>query len=310
MEFRWIGISLFLTALLHFTVEEIKNDDDDKVTSRCTVRTYEQNTCRVKWVYEGKDVDEQLQTVGTQHLLCYTDVTFETNHFTYTSGHNSLQCEVSTANNKQLFPFRPQPSGRKPVEYNHDRESRTTTTTPEQPTSAPRPTGNRETAETTPTPETKEASDDCRCCSGLDFFMLALRVSELVLVSLLTVLLFRAGGNQRPPDENKQRADPYLKKKTLHTIVGVVLVWTSSCWLCVCLNWSWSLCSLFFSSELEGTRDLQDKSRCVTINVTTQCTMKMLESLQLHPDLPLSSTSGGEKHLRHKRIKELETEQE
>ncbi|XP_074540846.1 uncharacterized protein LOC141801627 [Halichoeres trimaculatus] len=167
---------------------------------------------RLKWVYEGKDVEKQHQNVRTTVGPCYADVSAPTHHLIYKPGHNSLQCEVSEGDNKQLFPFRLQLSGE---DKNHEKPtqqpSRTTTETPEQPTSAPRPTGNRERAETTPTPETKEASDgkDCRCCSGLDFFMLALRVSELVLVSLLTVLLFRAGGNQRPPGEIKVRFDQH-----------------------------------------------------------------------------------------------------
>nr|XP_029131944.1 uncharacterized protein LOC114918631 [Labrus bergylta] len=42
---------------------------------------------------------------------------------------------------------------------------------------------------------------DCTSCSVLDLVMLALRVAELLLITVITVLLFRARGNQRPPDD-------------------------------------------------------------------------------------------------------------
>ncbi|CAJ1077890.1 uncharacterized protein LOC117824306 [Xyrichtys novacula] len=38
-------------------------------------------------------------------------------------------------------------------------------------------------------------------CSSLDWIMLSLRVSELVLITVITVLLFRASGNHRPPND-------------------------------------------------------------------------------------------------------------
>ncbi|XP_074540845.1 uncharacterized protein LOC141801626 [Halichoeres trimaculatus] len=93
MEFRWIQISLFLTALLHFTVTETKRDED-RVTLRCFVRTYEQFTLKVKWVLEG---------------------------------HNSLQCEVSVNNNKQSFPFKLQSSGDKPGKDNNRAKTKSAT---------------------------------------------------------------------------------------------------------------------------------------------------------------------------------------
>ncbi|XP_074541514.1 uncharacterized protein LOC141802024 isoform X2 [Halichoeres trimaculatus] len=171
----------------------------DEVIVRCSLLIHEHHTLSVKWLHEGKDVDRQARTVS--QCLCHSDVTFQTNQLIYQSRNNSLQCEVTEENNKQLFPLRLQPSG-------GDGDERKSTPRAELPkTTTPGSAENRATAETMLTSELSEASDarDCRCCSGLDFFMLALRVSELVLVSLLTVLLFRAGGNQRPPGEIKVR---------------------------------------------------------------------------------------------------------
>ncbi|KAI3364556.1 hypothetical protein L3Q82_011338 [Scortum barcoo] len=39
-------------------------------------------------------------------------------------------------------------------------------------------------------------------CSALNYIMLVMRVAELVLITVITVLLIRAAGKQRPPDDN------------------------------------------------------------------------------------------------------------
>nr|XP_029138725.1 uncharacterized protein LOC114922130 isoform X2 [Labrus bergylta] len=57
------------------------------------------------------------------------------------------------------------------------------------------------TRPTRPPPPTTAAAGDCTGCSDLDLVMLALRVAELLLITVITVLLFRARGNQRPPDD-------------------------------------------------------------------------------------------------------------
>ncbi|XP_044025077.1 uncharacterized protein LOC122863056 isoform X8 [Siniperca chuatsi] len=42
----------------------------------------------------------------------------------------------------------------------------------------------------------------CTDCSALSYIMLVMRVAELLLITAITVLLIRARGNQRPPDDN------------------------------------------------------------------------------------------------------------
>ncbi|XP_034555653.1 uncharacterized protein LOC117824306 [Notolabrus celidotus] len=160
--------ALVYLSLLNMT----ETKDGDQVTLCCSVRTYEQCTLGVKWLFEGRDVDVRHQSVVTSKRVCSTDVTIKTYHHMYKSKPDSLQCEVTAGNKVRLFPFRLQPSGEKP--------------------------GDGLTAETTP---------GVRGCSGLDFIMLSLRVVELVLITLLTVLLFRARGNQRPPDDITVRYD-------------------------------------------------------------------------------------------------------
>ncbi|XP_030260614.1 uncharacterized protein LOC115573786 [Sparus aurata] len=44
-------------------------------------------------------------------------------------------------------------------------------------------------------------------CSVVDYIMLVLRVAELVLITVITVLLIRAPGNQRPSDDNTVHHD-------------------------------------------------------------------------------------------------------
>uniref|UniRef100_UPI0037E8F3C7 uncharacterized protein n=1 Tax=Semicossyphus pulcher TaxID=241346 RepID=UPI0037E8F3C7 len=47
----------------------------------------------------------------------------------------------------------------------------------------------------------------CRDRSGLDIIMLVLRVAELLLITVVTVLLFRARGNQGARDDDKVHHD-------------------------------------------------------------------------------------------------------
>ncbi|XP_030261821.1 uncharacterized protein LOC115574434 isoform X1 [Sparus aurata] len=56
----------------------------------------------------------------------------------------------------------------------------------------------------TDAPMEQQARTDC---SVVDYIMLVLRVAELVLITVITVLLIRAPGNQRPPDEDTVHQD-------------------------------------------------------------------------------------------------------
>ncbi|XP_027128165.1 uncharacterized protein LOC113744077 isoform X4 [Larimichthys crocea] len=64
-------------------------------------------------------------------------------------------------------------------------------------------------AATTMEATTMEAtSQEARAdCSVLDYIMLVMRVAELLLITVITVLLIRARGNQRPPEDNTVNTD-------------------------------------------------------------------------------------------------------
>ncbi|XP_041660855.1 uncharacterized protein LOC121521166 [Cheilinus undulatus] len=73
------------------------------------------NQCihKVKWLYKHTDVKQM-----TTQTHCFTDLTLEPHH-----NIDSLQCEVTGDNNRQLFPFRPPSSGDKPDNGNGNTKS-------------------------------------------------------------------------------------------------------------------------------------------------------------------------------------------
>ncbi|XP_067428771.1 uncharacterized protein [Thunnus thynnus] len=153
------------------TMTEYKNNNE--VTLNCSVST--RGRCRhtVKWLYQGKDVDKDNKDLKTSQSSCSVTVSFLTSHFICTSNHEFLKCEVTDLYNRkvQLYNISPQLSCEKPG-----------------------------VAETTTEPETTSTTQED--CSALSYIMLVMRVAELLLITVITVLLFRARGNQRPPDDN------------------------------------------------------------------------------------------------------------
>ncbi|XP_044025087.1 uncharacterized protein LOC122863063 isoform X3 [Siniperca chuatsi] len=152
-----------------------EHKDPDKVKLYCSVSTHERCGHTVKWLYAGKDVAKDNKDLVTSQSLCRASVSFLTSHYSHTSRSNFITCEVTDGNKEQLFPFRLRPSGEKPG------EDTTTATT-----------------ESTTTTENSRKAD----CSALNYIMLVMRVAELLLITAITVLLIRARGNQRPPDDN------------------------------------------------------------------------------------------------------------
>ncbi|XP_044185653.1 uncharacterized protein LOC122965566 isoform X2 [Thunnus albacares] len=140
----------------------------------CSVSTREQCRHTVKWVFKGKDVNKDNKDLKTSQSTCSATVSFLTSHFICTSNHELLKCKVTDLYNGkvQLYNFSPQLSCEKPG-----------------------------VAETTTEPETTTSTTQ-EDCSALSYIMLVMRVAELLLITVITVLLFRARGNQRPPDDN------------------------------------------------------------------------------------------------------------
>ncbi|XP_044025149.1 uncharacterized protein LOC122863086 [Siniperca chuatsi] len=92
-----------------------EHEDDEKVTLKCSVSTYEPCGHTVKWQFEGNQND--FTDMKRSQKSCSATVTFTTSHFNQKSKHHELfKCNVTDGYTKkvQLFPFSPQPSGEKP----------------------------------------------------------------------------------------------------------------------------------------------------------------------------------------------------
>ncbi|XP_044185643.1 uncharacterized protein LOC122965561 isoform X2 [Thunnus albacares] len=157
------------------SMTEHKNNNE--VTLNCSVLTYDECRHTVKWLYKGKNLDTNTRTMQASQSTCSATLSLLTSHFIYTSNYKFLKCEVTDLYNGkvQLYNFSPQLSCEKPGVAETTTEPETTTST------------------------TQEVRTDC---SALSYIMLVMRVAELLLITVITVLLFRARGNQRPPDDN------------------------------------------------------------------------------------------------------------
>ncbi|XP_068565162.1 uncharacterized protein [Cebidichthys violaceus] len=158
-----------LVYLSVVTMTEQKNNDE--VTLRCSVSTYEECDRTVKWLLQGQDNRD----MTTSQSLCSATASFSTSHFIPKKS-EFLKCQVTDYNSGEvkLFSFSPpQSSG----------EDATTGSTPRAATTKP------------------------EGWSVLDYMMLVLRVAEVLLMTVIVVLLIRARGNQRPPDHNTVHGD-------------------------------------------------------------------------------------------------------
>ncbi|XP_027128008.1 uncharacterized protein LOC109137507 isoform X2 [Larimichthys crocea] len=160
-----------LVALYPVTMTEHENNDE--VTLSCSMQWCYH---RVEWLYEGKVKDKE-----TSQHRCSVNLTYKKQE---SKKYKSLNCEVKdlTTGRVQQFPFSRQTSG-------------DATTTMAATTMA----ATTMEAATTMVATSQEARADC---SVLDYIMLVMRVAELLLITVITVLLIRARGNQRPPEDN------------------------------------------------------------------------------------------------------------
>ncbi|KAG7236931.1 hypothetical protein INR49_000008 [Caranx melampygus] len=100
-ELRWIFL------LLHFTVTEQKvgDDDDDEVTLKCSVRSYDGHCGHsVQWLFDDEDKNKE-----TSQFSCSDSVKIQTSEFNQKM--KSLRCKVTDHHgNKKLFEFKTQKS--------------------------------------------------------------------------------------------------------------------------------------------------------------------------------------------------------
>ncbi|CAJ1077891.1 uncharacterized protein LOC117824306 [Xyrichtys novacula] len=187
---------------------ELKNGD--KVTLRCSVWTHKDLIPGVKWVFEGKVVDKDHHGVNTSQRLCCSDVTLRPDHHMYRSRYESLQCEVTDRDNKQLFPFRLVPSDKE-----QDKLKPTTATrSPTQPSTEEESTANSPTTSTptensmTPKTTAEPMSDDPDV-NGLQWLYIVgavLALLALLIIIVIIIMWKRAKGSGTERTDNT--ADP------------------------------------------------------------------------------------------------------
>ncbi|TKS75318.1 hypothetical protein D9C73_010523 [Collichthys lucidus] len=196
-DFRWIQVSLFVIALLQFTetegsssftvragqevtlpcedvIDVTEHETNDQVELNCSVSTYGERWCRytVKWLFEGKDVDEDHKDLQTSQSRCSASVTFTTS-----SNSDSLTCEVTHGDRVQLFPFRLQPSGEEP--------------------------GDDTATKPRPEPTTKPPTDDSADLKGLwRFIIVSVGLAALIIIVVAVSMWTRTKGRKTQTDEN------------------------------------------------------------------------------------------------------------
>ncbi|XP_062292877.1 uncharacterized protein LOC133997321 [Scomber scombrus] len=157
-------------------------DADDTVTLTCSVLKYDYCQDTVEWLYEGI-TDKLVETKG----FCKAEVTFKTSKV----DKKLFKCKVTESNGEtRLCNFTPRTACEK---QGKSTEIETTTRVDN---------NNKNTSANNDDDDAVKLPVHADC-SALIYIMLVMRVAELVLITVVTVLLFRArAGNQRPPDDH------------------------------------------------------------------------------------------------------------
>ncbi|XP_060908712.1 uncharacterized protein LOC132985379 [Labrus mixtus] len=218
-ELKWIQTSLLLTALLQFAaasfqVKELTFRVGEDATLSCENAIQDQQKCEYTTWYlidSGNTavdlvVDGQIINSGVKsdRLRVTEDCSLVIKKITEedagryvcqqlipgrrTGSVTLVDLWVTKSEDAKPSPTRPPPPPPPPT---RPPTTRPPTRPPPPPTPTTRPTTTTSTA----------AAGDCTGSCDLDLVMLALRVAELLLITVITVLLFRARGNQRPPDD-------------------------------------------------------------------------------------------------------------
>ncbi|XP_076612445.1 uncharacterized protein LOC143336274 [Chaetodon auriga] len=173
-------------GLFVMTMTEQKNAVFTRLS--CSVSQLGRCDHTVKWLFRGTYVEGDVEVSQPR---CSEAVVFAGDYLKQVDG-EPLRCEVTHRHTGavQRFDFSPQSSGDK-----SDEAATTARSTPEATTTTPT------TTPTTTTTTTAQARADC---SAVNYIMLVMRVAELVLVTVITVLLIRARGRQRPADDHTE----------------------------------------------------------------------------------------------------------
>ncbi|XP_065819896.1 uncharacterized protein [Labrus bergylta] len=207
-ELKWIQTSLLLTALLQFAAAAAGDKE-------VTFRVGEDATLSCETVIQGQQECEYTTWFFVDSGNTVVDLVVDGQ--VEISGVKSDRLNVTEDCSLVIKKIREEDAGRYVCEQyisgritddvtrvllsvtkSEDAKPTTTTTTSPPPT---RPPPSRPPPTTTTTTTSTAAAGDCTGSSDLVLVMLALRVAELLLITVITVLLFRARGNQRPPDD-------------------------------------------------------------------------------------------------------------
>uniref|UniRef100_A0A0F8ASF4 Ig-like domain-containing protein n=1 Tax=Larimichthys crocea TaxID=215358 RepID=A0A0F8ASF4_LARCR len=202
----WYDVDLFVVTMTEHKI-------NDQVVWSCSVSTCEWCAHTVKWLFEGKDVDEDHKDLQTSQSDCSASVTFTTSHFIHTSNSDLLTCEVTHGDKVQLFPFRLQPSGEEPGDTTTKQRPEPTTKTPP-PTATTKPptaTTKPPTATATtkpPTATTKTPTDDSADLKGLlRFIIVSVGLAALIIIVVAVSMWTRTKGRKTQMDETMAADD-------------------------------------------------------------------------------------------------------
>ncbi|XP_071324195.1 uncharacterized protein [Trachinotus anak] len=178
-------------SVVTMTEQKVDDDDDDqKVTLTCSVSTHTEITPTVKWLYEGKNVDEGNTDMKTSQSNCSAAVEFPSSHLKKLQ---LFQCEVTDGYTRkvQLFDFRASPSG-------EDTTSTTTVST--------NPGHSRTESQTNTT--VPAVSDSSTSSAGwLRLVIVCVGLTGLIVIVVTVDLWTRTKGNKTKTDDNEVQND-------------------------------------------------------------------------------------------------------
>ncbi|XP_050927635.1 uncharacterized protein LOC108887504 isoform X2 [Lates calcarifer] len=196
----------------------------DQVTLNCSVRTYDHCRHTVKWLYEGKDVNNN-KDIRTSQSGCSANVTFQPSLTEKSKYPEFFKCEVTDGYNRQQFTLSSQSSGgdgtaattagKPATESTPPTTTRrgkpatesTPATTEATTTSSTPVTKSSSTTESTPTTTSTPATTTAPPAASTGLW--GLIVLPVVLAALIVVLLIRrkrTKGNK--PHVDTDTADP------------------------------------------------------------------------------------------------------
>nr|XP_029137225.1 uncharacterized protein LOC109999734 isoform X2 [Labrus bergylta] len=193
-ELKWIQTSLLLTALLQFAaaaeVKRVTFRVGEDATLSCETVIQGQQKCEyTTWLFVDSGNREVVQLVAHGQVR---NSGVKSDRLRVTED-CSLVIKKMTEEDAGRYECLQYISGRRTGDVTRVHLSVTKSDDARETTRPP--------TTTRPPPPTTGQHGDCTGSSDLDLVMLALRVAELLLITVITVLLFRARGNQRPPDD-------------------------------------------------------------------------------------------------------------